>query len=243
MFLERVFLSIVIPAYNEEKRIGATLEKVTAFLKCQPFRSEVLVIDDGSSDNTSKMVRPSSDNRALFVDLVQLPHRGKGHAVKVGMLEAHGDFRFMADADLSMPIEEVLKFLPPTLKDSDVAIGSREAPGARRYDEPPYRHFMGRGFNKLVGLMAVGGISDTQCGFKCFTAEAANRLFKQQRLDGFGFDVEILFLASKSKLRLVEVPINWYYQKESKVRPVRDTLRMFRDVLSVRLANLRGHYR
>ena len=158
------------------------------------------------------------------------------------MLESQGQYCFIADADLSMPIEHLGRFLPPDLADFDVAIGSREALGARRFQEPLRRHLMGRIFNGMVRLLAVRGISDTQCGFKCFSAQAAEALFPLQRSQGFGFDVEILFLAQKLGMRIVEVPIDWYYHGGSKIRPLRDGFLMSKDILSVRWNDLKGRY-
>ena len=137
------------------------------------------------------------------------------------MLAAQGEYRFICDADLAMPIEEIAKFLPPTQPGGsfDIAIASRELPGAVRYGEPVYRHIMGRVFNWLVRLLAVPGIQDTQCGFKMFTKEAAQTLFPLQRIDGWGFDVEVLYIARRRGMRLTEAPINWYYQRDSRVRP------------------------
>ncbi len=236
-----VFLSIVIPAFDEEARIGATLERVRSYLAAQDYESEVIVVDDGSSDATASIVEQAKGDRPA-VRLVSTAHRGKGHAVKTGMLEAVGEFRFLCDADLAMPIDQVSRFIPPALEGVDVAVGSREAPGARRFEEPAYRHVMGRVYNAFVRVMAVPGISDTQAGFKCFRSDVARRLFEQQRLDGFGFDVEILFLARWGGLRVAEVPIDWYHQTESKVRPVRDTIAMLQETFQVRWNRLRGRY-
>ena len=234
-------LSIVIPAFNEEARIVGTLESVTQYLAASSLLWELVVVDDGSSDGTAALVAQWAENRE-GVRLESIRHQGKGAAVRHGMLAASGRYRFLCDADLAMPIDELAKFIPPGLTDTAVAVGSREADGSRRYDEPAYRHLMGRVFNMLVRGVAVRGIRDTQCGFKCFSAAAAERLFPLQRLDGFGFDVEVLFLAQKANLRVQEVPINWYYQTESKVRPVKDTLRMLADALAVRWNHVTGKY-
>lgn len=236
-----VFLSIIIPAFDEEARIGASLEQVRDYLARQDYTSEVVVVDDGSSDNTAAIARRVEGDRPR-VRLISTEHRGKGHAVKTGMLEARGEFRFLCDADLAMPIEQVSRFIPPQLEGVDVAVGSREAPGARRFEEPAYRHVMGRVYNAFVRVLAIPDISDTQAGFKCFRSGAAQCLFSQQRLDGFGFDVEILFLAHRSGLRIAEVPIDWYHQRESKVRPVRDTVAMLREAFQVRWNQCRGRY-
>ena len=240
--LKEPYLSIIVPAYNEEKRILATLEQLLEYAKRQSYHTEVLVVSDGSTDATASLVRGLAGAHPELL-LLEREHRGKGHAVKVGMLEARGAYRFLCDADLAMPVEEIGGFLPPVLEGVDVAVGSREVSGARRYHEPAYRHLMGRLFNWTVRALAVRGIRDTQCGFKCFTSDAARRLFSQQRLDGFGFDVEALFLAQRYGLHIVEVPINWYYQAESKVRPVRDALRMLADLFRVRWNLFRGRYR
>ena len=240
--MEPPLLSIIIPAFNEERRIVSTLERVLAYLGSQSYAAEVLVVDDGSTDATATLVRRFEGDDST-VRLLTTAHRGKGHAVRVGMLQAQGRYRFLCDADLAMPIEQVQRFLPPPLTGVDVAVGSREAPTARRFNEPPYRHLMGRVFNAIVRLLAVRGIRDTQCGFKCYRGEIVEHLFGQQRLDGFGFDVEVLFIAQRSGLRLVEVPIDWHHQPESKVRPVWDTVAMLRETVLVRWRHLRGRYR
>ena len=241
METDRPFLSIIIPAHNEERRLPGSLEKIVAFLEKQDYRAEVIVVDNGSSDNTSGVVEGFMA-RYPFISLIREERRGKGLAVKLGMLAARGEYLFLCDADLSMPIEEVAKFLPPQLEDYDVAIASREVEGARRYGEPPHRHLMGRVFNLIVRLLAVRGFQDTQCGFKCFRREVARDIFSRQTMEGWGFDVEVLFIAQKRGYRIVEVPINWYYMANSRVRPIRDSIRMFREVLQVRINDWRGVY-
>ena len=235
------FLSIVVPAYNEASRIVSTLELVRDCMASQSYTWEVAVVDDGSSDDTAALVREFTDLNQGF-RLIEAPHGGKGWAVKSGMTAVKGQYRFLCDADLSMPIEQIARFLPPNLTGFDVAIGSREAEGAQRFQEPQGRHRMGRFFNILVRFLAVPGVEDTQCGFKCFTGEAAQELFSQVRLNGFAFDVEALFLARKRRMRVVEVPIDWHYRTESKVRPLLDSLSMARDVLLVRWWSFRGVY-
>ncbi len=239
--MEHPFLSIVVPAYNEERRLPQTLPRIVEFLKAQAYPGEVIVVDDGSGDTTASVVERIAAE-APMVKLIRNEHRGKGYAVKTGVMAAQGDHVFLCDADLSMPIEEVANFLPPALEEYDVAIGSREVEGARRYDEPDLRHLMGRVFNTLVRLLAVRGFQDTQAGFKCFTREAAREVFPCQTMDGWGFDVEILFIAQKRGYRIVEVPINWYYMTNSRVSPVGDSIRMFREILQVRMNDWRGLY-
>jgi glycosyltransferase involved in cell wall biosynthesis len=239
--LAQPFLSIVIPAYNEEMRIAQTLDTVVEYAGSQSYSWEVIVADDGSQDGTAALVEAAAEAHPE-IRLIRLNHGGKGWAVRGGMLNASGQYRFLADADLSMPIVHLERFLPSTLTDFDVAIGSREATGAHRFDEPFRRHLMGRTFNLMVRLLAVRGFTDTQCGFKCFNAKAAESLFPLQRTGGFGFDVEILFLAQKLGLRIKEVPIDWYYHEGSKVQPVRDSFLMLKDLLSVRWNSIKGKY-
>ncbi len=236
-----IFLSIIIPAYNEERRLPGTLQTVSDYLARQAYTAEIIVVENGSTDRTADVVREFA-RQHTSIRLIVSKRRGKGLAVKMGMLAARGAYRFLCDADLSMPIEELARFLPPALDGFGVAVGSREAAGARRYREPAYRHLMGRVFNWIVKLVAVPGLEDTQAGFKCFIAQVAEDLFRLQTLEGFSFDVEILFLAGRRGYRVVEVPIDWYFMTDTRVRPVRDTFCMVRDVLLVRWNDLRGVY-
>ncbi len=226
-------LSIIIPAFNEEARIRSTLDQVITFLGTRPYSWEIVVADDGSTDATASLVGELAEGRPEL-KLLRLPHRGKGWAVKHGMLAAAGEYRFLCDADLSMPIEQVERFLPPQVGEVVIVVGSREAPNSRRIGEPIHRHLMGRFYNWLARLMAVPGISDTQCGFKCFPGQQASFLFQRQRTNGFAFDVEILFLARQSGLKVTEVGIDWYFREESKVRPLLDSLVMTWDLIKIR---------
>lgn len=232
------FLSLIIPAYNEEERLPRTLTNIQTFLQEQPYDSEILVVENGSRDRTAEVAA----GFAPEVRLLREKERGKGLAVRRGMLEASGEYRFICDADLSMPIEEVNRFLPPRLDDYDIAIGSREVEGSIRYNEPAYRHWVGRTFNVLVRTLAVPGFQDTQCGFKCFTADAAESLFPLQRIDGWTFDVELLFVALRLGYRVKEVPIHWYYFPGSRVRMVRDSWTMLTDLFRIRSNWRRGLY-
>src|SRR5437016_5110524 len=189
-------LSVIIPALNEANRLPTSLEKIDAFLCRQPYDYEVVVVENGSSDDTVGVVKRFASDHP-YVRLFAGEPRGKGRAVRRGMLEARGEYRFICDADLSMPIEELASFLPPQCDHYDVAIGSREAPGAKRYGEPTYRHLMGRVNNFLVKLIAVRGFEDTQCGFKTLHYKAAEGIFSVSRINGIGFDVEILYIAQR----------------------------------------------
>ena len=234
-------LSIVIPAYNEAGRIVATLDAVTAHLSAKPFAWELVVVDDGSADGTAGLVHEWAGGEER-VRVLTIPHAGKGGAVRRGMLAATGRYRFMCDADLAMPIVHLDDFLERMDEGYDLVIGSREIEGARRFDEPFIRHVMGRVFNWSVRAIAVPRIQDTQCGFKCFSAAAAEDLFALQRVQGFGFDVEILHLALKRGYRVLELPIDWHHQQLSKVRPGVDSFQMLRDTLLLRWRSMRGEY-
>lgn len=235
------FLSIVIPAYNEELRLAASLRQVAAFVKTQNYPIEVIVVDNNSTDQTGTIARDFAETNP-FIRVLFEGQQGKGAAIRTGMLAARGTYRFICDADLSMPIEDVSLFLPPTLDGYDIAIGSREAPGAVRYDEPAYRHLMGRVFNTIVRVFAVHGFQDTQCGFKMFTAAATEELFPLQTMDGWSFDVELLHAAQRRGHTIVEVPIHWYYRESSRIHPVRDSIAMFREVIKIRANGQRGLY-
>ena len=239
--MDKPYLSVVVPAYNEEARIGRTLDEIEAYLSGRTFTWEILVVDDGSVDRTREIVEEAC-RRIPGIRVLPVAHGGKGWAVRQGMLSARGRLRFMADADLAMPIDQLDGFLIRADEGCDVMIASREAPGARRFGEPHMRHVMGRVFNWVVRLLAVRGIQDTQCGFKCLTAEAADALFRVMSIDGFGFDVELLYVAKKRGLSVIEVPIQWRYQPRSKVRPLRDSILALTDILRIRLRSLAGKY-
>lgn len=246
--LERPFLSIIIPAYNEELRLLPTLQQIAEFLRRQPYCTEVLIVENGSTDRTSEVVEHFATEQVHKADPFQIlllhAPQGKGIAVRHGMLAAKGNYRVISDADLAVPIEEVTKFLPPALdpRTFDIAIASREAPGAVRNGEPVYRHIMGRVFNFLVRTLAVPGVQDTQCGFKCFNQAAAELVFSLQRIDGWGFDVEVLHIASRRGLRMVEIPVNWHYGQNSKIRPLHNTLSMVAELFKIRMNGRRGYY-
>ncbi len=251
---EQPYLSLIIPAYNEGRRLGETLRIVTAYLHRQPYSWEVLVVDDGSNDGTRALAETYATVRAgARVRVIANAHRGKAYAVRSGVLAAQGKIVGFTDADLATPIETLDTSIALFATGADVVIGSREGLGAIRHDEPPYRHLMGRIFNGLVQIVALPGIQDTQCGFKIMRGTVARTLFTATRLYGedspaptgpavTGFDVELLYLARRRGYRIAEVPVNWQYIAESKVNPLRDTIRNVRDLVMVRVNSLIGRY-
>ena len=234
------FFSIVIPAYNEQNRLPGTLEQIFHFLKQQSFPSEVIVVENGSTDNTYQIARQFAEQHENLSVLQS--EKGKGAAVQRGMLAARGKYRFMCDADLSMPVEEILKFLPPKLENFDIAIASREATEAVRYNEPSYRHLGGRGINLTVQTLILPGLNDTQCGFKCFRGEVAEELFSRQTMLGWSFDIELLYIARRHGYRIVEIPIHWYHFSDSKVNALRDAVHMISDIFRIHANARRGVY-
>ena len=235
------FISIIIPAYNEADRLPSTLRQLKVFLDAQTYDSEVLIIENGSTDNTLNIGQQFMESDQRF-RAIHLEARGKGLAVKHGMLIASGSYCFMCDADLSMPVEEIGRFLPPNLTDFDVAIGSREAPGAKRFNEPIYRHLGGRAINLIIRLLALPGLNDTQCGFKCFQRDAAKEIFTRTVISGWSFDVEALFIARLRGYRIVELPIPWYFNPMSKLSLLKDTFQMVADIIKIRQNAREGKY-
>jgi glycosyltransferase involved in cell wall biosynthesis len=239
--LASTFLSIIIPIHNEERRLPQTLKQVISFLECQSYVGEVILVENGSQDRTLEIAREAAAQHTQL-RVIQLEMRGKGQAVQTGMLAARGEYRFMCDADFSMPVNEINRFLPPALVDADIVIASRETPGAVRYGEPHYRHLVGRIFNNLIRLIALPGLHDTQCGFKCFRATVADEIFPLQTIRGWSFDVELLYIARLRGFRIVELPIPWYFNAESKISVLRDSSRMAYDLFKIRLNGLTGVY-
>ena len=239
--MNKPLLSIIIPAHNEEARLPRALETISAFLAEQSYAAEILVVENGSHDRTLEIAR-EYEARIENLRVFHEEARGKGLAVKRGMLEACGEYRFICDTDLSMPIEEVNRFIPPAQTNIDVVIASREAQGAVRYDEPAYRHFIGRVFNTLVRVLALPGLQDTQCGFKCFRDEVAEKVFTLQTMPGMAFDVEALFIARRMGYKIEEVPIPWYFDADSRVRLVQDSMKMAVDLLAIRRNARQGLY-
>jgi dolichyl-phosphate beta-glucosyltransferase len=233
-------MTIIIPAYNEEHRLPRSLDNIVAFIEAQANDFEVLIVENGSRDRTTEV----AEGYAARYPSIHVLHseKGKGAAVRVGMLAGRGRYLFMCDSDLSMPITEVCKFLPPQLAGYDVAIASREGPGAHRYGEPAYRHLMGRVFNLIIRVLAIPHLQDTQCGFKSFRREVAREVFSCLTMTGWSFDVEALFIALRRGYGVIPVPVDWYFDADSRVNPLHDTWRMFRDVVKIRLKGMRGAY-
>ncbi|MBS1250047.1 MAG: Polyprenol monophosphomannose synthase [Chloroflexi bacterium] len=235
------FLSLVIPAYNEERRLPHTLEQVARFLEPQSYTWEVIVVDNASADTTPDIVQNFAQKHPQIHGLHESV-RGKGKAIQSGMLAAKGEYRFMCDADLSMPITELNRFLPPQLENFDLAIASREAPGAIRYNEPYYRHLGGRAVNTMIRALILPGIQDTQCGFKCFSSSVAEDLFSHQTIFNWSFDIEILAIAQLRDYKIVELPIPWHFNAETKLNAIQDAVQMFLDILTVRNNLKKGVY-
>lgn len=250
--LTQPLVSVVIPAYNEERRLPQTLQRVNAYLAAQNYPSEILVVDDGSTDGTTQVVETFAQQHPT-VRLLKNDHRGKGYTVRTGMLAARGHIVLFSDADLSTPIEELEKLMPWFERGYEIVIGSREGVGAQRIKEPFYRHIMGRAFNFVVQLLTVRGIQDTQCGFKAFRDDVAQDIFSRMLLYGdnakrvsggmvTAFDVEALFIGHKAGYRIKEIPVQWRYGTETKVNPLKDSYRNFCDVVQVRWNDVRGLY-
>ena len=235
------FLSLIVPAYNEENRLPTTLRQIDDYLKSQLFSGEVLVIENGSDDRTFPIAQDFVKSHKNFA-VQRTAERGKGLAVRQGMLAATGEYRMMLDADLSMPVDQISRFIPPSQKNMDIVIASREAVGAVRYNEPGYRHIGGRVINAMIKLLALPRLQDTQCGFKCFRAEVAEDLFSRQTIMGWSFDVEILYIARLHGYSITELPIPWYFSEQSHVRPIPDAFQLLLDLLRIRSNSLRGLY-
>ncbi|MFA5337250.1 MAG: dolichyl-phosphate beta-glucosyltransferase [Candidatus Omnitrophota bacterium] len=231
-----MFLSIVIPAYNEEKRLQSTLEKIYSYLKSKDYEYEVIVIDDGSSDKTAEVVLDSELNKAgKLVLLKNEKNKGKGFSIKKGILASRAEFVLFTDSDLSAPIEEADELFLSIQSGYDIVIGSRSIEGAEvRVHQPFYRELMGIFFNVLVQILVLKGFIDTQCGFKLFKGNVAKDIANELKIDRFGFDVEMLYLAQKKNYKIKEVPVIWLNSPTSKVNPVLDSWRMFIDLLSIK---------
>ena len=240
--MSKPFLSLIIPAHNEADRLPQALKQLQKFIDQQAYDCEVVLIENASTDDTAAIAEKFQIEFPQL-KIIQLEQPGKGNAIRAGMLAATGQYRFMADVDFSMPVEEISKFLPPDLPEPQVAIASREKPGSKRIGEPFYRHLIGRVFNFFVRILVLPGLQDTQCGFKCFSADAAERIFPRQTLEGWSFDVEVLAIARELGFEVVEVPITWIYQPGSRISILKDSWQMFGDLLVIRSNKRKGLYR
>jgi dolichyl-phosphate beta-glucosyltransferase len=227
-------LSIVVPAFNEAHRLPATLDRIERYLRETGLSAEVIVVDDGSQDATTQVTQQHAVRWPQLRLLSLERNGGKGAAVRRGMQIARGRYRIFSDADLSVPIEELEKLLPPLRSGAGVAIASRGLRDSQvELHQPWYRETMGKIFNKLVRVFVLGGLHDTQCGFKAFTAEVADRVFPVLQTPGFGFDVEVLYRAQHAGYRVVEVPTRWINSPQSRVHPIRHSLAMFLELLAI----------
>lgn len=241
----RPALSIVIPAFDESERLGPSLERVAAHLAARGDAVEVVVVDDGSRDATAERAEEAGRRLGLRLRVLRhAPNRGKGFAVRRGMLEARGDVVLFSDADLSVPITHLERFLARIEGGADVVIGSRRLPGARiEIHQPALRERLGAWFGRLARWLVAPGVSDFTCGFKMFRREAAQEVFALQRLDGWGFDAEIVLIALRRGFVLEEEPVEWRDDRRTRVRILRDGLRSGAELLRIRWNDLRGAYR
>lgn len=239
-----VTYSIVIPAYNEGTRLANTLDAVTAFIAQHRWRAEIVVVNDGSTDNTADLVREYA-RRNSVIRLVENPgNRGKGFSVRNGMLHAHGDVLLFTDADLSAPISEAPKLMDAIAAGADIAIGSRWLdPSLQTHRQSLLRQFLGRVYNILMRIILGLNFKDTQCGFKAFTRKAARLIFPIQHIERWGFDPEVLFVARRYGMKIAEVPVRWGHDTGTRIHPFRDGFQMFWEMLSIRRSDMRGAYR
>jgi dolichyl-phosphate beta-glucosyltransferase len=246
--------SIVTPTYNESDKISSSITQITHFMRAFTDSFEIIISDDGSKDNTVQIIENMKEDIPELI-LLKNPHKGKGATVWAGFDIAQGEFIYLADADLSAPIDEIKKLLVWIQEnDFDIAIASREGHGSKRIDEPFYRHFMGRVFNLVVQVFALPGIQDSQCGFKLFNKKTAREIFSRLKIYGSeapeiqdaylgAFDVEVLYLAKKLGYKVKEVPVTWTYVKTSRLNPIKDSVKMALDVLKIRVNDLKGLYK
>jgi len=230
-------LSIIIAAYNEENRIGESLLKIKAYLDARGSDYEIIVVDDGSTDNTRQMAANYKSEITNLKVIGYPENKGKGYALRQGVFASKGDAVLLTDADLSTPIDELDRLLPLiSNQQHDVVIGSRALePNKVLKKQPWWRQGMGKTFNRIVKVLVLDGFNDTQCGFKLFSGEAAKSLFKEARIDRFAYDVEILALAKKNGYRISEMAVRWINSPESKVNPIFDSMQMLFDLVKIRL--------
>ena len=235
-------VSVVIPAFNEEKRLEPSLQRITEFLEKNFENFEILVVDDGSKDTTPEIVQKFKEKK---VKLIQNPkNMGKGFSVKLGMINAQHDYILFTDADLATPIEETTKFLEAIKQGYDVVIASRNVEGANiTVEQPKYRQVLGKAFPLLVKSMVLPDFKDTQCGFKMFTKQAARKIFPRQTIKRWAFDVEIIFIAKKLGYKIKELPVTWTDKEGSRLSPVKDSFRMLNEVAKIKYNEIKGEYK
>jgi dolichyl-phosphate beta-glucosyltransferase len=235
--------SLILPAYNEGERIAATLDRILAFAAEHNWKAEIIVVNDGSTDTTAEIVRRYIVAHPMMRLLENPGNRGKGYSVRHGMLQAHGDILLFSDADLSSPISESDRLFAAIREGADIAIGSRWLnSNLQIIRQPVHRQLFGRIFNLVLRLILGLNFKDTQCGFKAFTSGAARALFSLQRIERWGFDPELLYLARKFRFSVKEVPVAWAHREGTRISPLRDGIRMLGEVLSIRWNALIGKY-
>jgi len=235
---DNIFISIIVPVFNEEKILGQTINKIVAYLSKQTYTWELVIVDDGSTDNTVKIAKDKKRKAAQnHIKIIELPHAGKGWAIKNGMLQSRGSLKFMCDADLSMPIENLEDFIENFDSTVEVVIGSRELKNSQRHGESIFRQIRSKIFNRIVRILLPIPFKDTQCGFKCFKKDVAEKLFNLQQLEGFTFDVEILYLAKKHEIKTIEIPIIWEHKNQSQINSIRDSFKMLKDIFKIKVTH------
>jgi dolichyl-phosphate beta-glucosyltransferase len=241
---QRPTYSIIIPAYNEGLRVSATLERVLAYIAERGWEAEVIAVNDGSRDKTAEIIRGFAEKNPR-VQLLENPgNRGKGYSVRNGMLHAQGEILLFSDADLSSPIEEAEKLFAAITAGADIAIGSRWLRSdLQTQRQPLYRQVFGRTFNLMLRVTLGLNFKDTQCGFKAFTRRAASTIFALQKIERWGFDPELLYLANKFGLKVAEIPVAWAHSEGTRINPLRDGTKMFLEMLKIRWNAISGKYR
>jgi dolichyl-phosphate beta-glucosyltransferase len=239
--MDSIFLSIILPAHNEEKRLPIAIEKLQKYLIDKKYNSEIIVVENGSTDDTYNIAIDIAKKYKNII-VIQEEKSGKGRAVKCGMLNAKGKYRIYCDVDFSMPVEQIDKFTDDNLKNYDIIIASREGLNSKRYGEPKIRYITGRLFNTFVKALILPGINDSQCGFKCFQEYTIENIFNKQLMMGWSFDVELLLIAKKYNYKIIEIGIPWYYNGDSKIKIIKDGLKMSMDILKIWRNSIYGIY-